>query len=107
MNVNTQWKLKMPMFIAAIELAGLFWEQIFVPVGKGMMDKMLSFEKIKEIADRYGISIELAENGEGGYIDDVEYQILQKRISLPLSFISGMYDGLKVQRELKERLKNL
>lgn len=31
---------------------------------------MLDDEKIKEIANRYGIGIEPAENGEGGYIDD-------------------------------------
>ncbi len=126
---------------------------------------MLSSEKIKEIAERYGIVIEPAENGKGGYIDDetgelkntffddefghfwrageqsqkkltnnslfrvkkllqnalkqikalhnankvdgTEYRLLRKRISLSLSFISGMCDGLKVQEKIKERLKNL
>jgi hypothetical protein len=31
---------------------------------------MLDDEKIKEIAERYGMGIEPAENGKGGYIDD-------------------------------------
>lgn len=37
---------------------------------KGGVCVMLNDEKIKEIAERYGIGIEPAENGKGGYIDD-------------------------------------
>ncbi len=52
----------------------------------------ISFDKVKEIANRYGIEVITVEEGQGGYIDD-ETGVLKK------SFTDGLFKFFDIEND--------